>query len=88
MKKENLYKLKWSLYNDSDYDILETCKLDDDYELFAKKGQIAERFELTEDLREEYCISDPMWKTIYVFKNCKYLLCQEKYSEDFEPVKE
>ena len=88
MKKRNLYKLKCSLYNDKDYECLENWKVDDDYKLFARKGQIAERFDLTDNLRDEYCINDSMWKTIYVFTNGKYLLCQDDYSEHFEKVVE
>lgn len=85
MKKKK-YKLKYSLYCDEDYECLDTCKLDDDYILFAKKGLIAERFELTEEVREEYCVYDKEYKTLYLFKNGNYLLSQADYSEDFEEV--
>ena len=34
-----------------DYEIIETYKADENYTLFAKKGQIAERFEITDEIR-------------------------------------
>lgn len=80
---KDLWKLKWSLYADEDYEIIETYKADENYKLFAKKGQIAERLEITDEIREQYGIYDDMWKTIYIFKNGNYLLCQEEYSGDF-----
>ena len=80
---KDLWKLKWTLYADLDYEILENYKADENYTLFAKKGQIAERFEITDEIRDEYCIYDNMWKTIYIFNNGKFLLCQEDYSGDF-----
>lgn len=80
---KDLWKLKWTLYADEDYETLEPYKWDKNYTLFAKKGQIAERFEITDEIRDEYCIYDYMWKTIYIFNNGKFLLCQEEYSDDF-----
>ncbi|MGN0961300.1 MAG: hypothetical protein ACI4PF_03785 [Christensenellales bacterium] len=85
MKK---YKLKETLYHDADYESVENYKVDNKWRLFAKKGQIAERFVLNEELREEYCIDDdPMWKIIYIFNNGNYILCQDEYSDYFEEVK-
>lgn len=84
---KDLYKLKLSLYADEDYETLEPYKWDEHYSLFAKKGQIAERIEITEEIRDEYCISDNMWRFMYLFKNGNYVLCQEDYSNDFEPLK-
>lgn len=83
---KDLWKLKHSLYTDEDSETVDTCKWNDYYKLFAKKGQIAERKELTEELREEYCISDEIWKTIYIFKNGNYILCQDEYSDDFTKI--
>lgn len=83
---KDLWKLKCSLYADECNETLDTCKWNDDCKLFARKGQIAERKELTEELREEYCIGDDIWKTIYIFKNGNYLLSQDEYSDDFEAV--
>lgn len=83
---KDLWKLKHSLYADEDSETVDTCKWNYYYKLFAKKGQIAERKELTEELREEYCISDEIWKTIYIFKNGNYILCQDEYSDDFTKI--
>ena len=83
---KDLWKLKHTLYADEDFETVDTYKWNENYKLFAKKGQIAERKELTEELREEYCIGDDFWKTIYIFKNGNYILCQDEYSEDFEAV--
>lgn len=83
---KDLWKLKHSLYADEDSETVDTCKWNDYYKLFAKKDQIAERKELTEELREEYCISDKIWKTIYIFKNGNYILCQDEYSDDFTKI--
>lgn len=83
---KDLWKLKHSLYTDEDSETVDTCKWNENYKLFAKKGQIAERKELTEELREEYCISDHIWKTIYIFKNGNYILCQDEYSDDFTKI--
>lgn len=83
---KDLWKLKHALYADEDDETLDTYKWNDKCKLFAKKGQVAERKELTEELREEYCISDDIWKTIYIFKNGNYLLSQDDYSEDFEAI--
>lgn len=80
---KDLWKLKWSLYADEDYQILETYKADENYTLFVKKGQIAERLEITDEIRDEYCIYDEMWKTMYLFNNGKFLLCQDEYCADF-----
>lgn len=84
--KKDLWKLKWAMYADEDYETVENCKWDDNYKLFARKGQVAERFELTEELREEYCIYDKMWKTMYLFNNGSYILCQDEYSDNFVAV--
>lgn len=83
---KDLWKLKHSLYADEDFETVDTYKWNDYYKLFAKKDQIAERKELTEELREEYCISDEIWKTIYIFKNGNYILCQDEYSDDFTKI--
>ena len=83
----DLWKLKHSLYTDWDYEGLSEYKCENTDILFARKGQIAERHELTEELREEFCEWDEQWKTIYIFKNMNYLLSREEYSDDFEPVK-
>ena len=86
MKKE-LYKLKHSLYYDEDGDIAVPCRYDDTYKLLARKGQIAERFELTDELREEYSVYDKMWKYIWLFNSgCNWLLTQDEECEDFEKV--
>ncbi len=79
----DLWKLKHTLYYDEDGETAENYKLDDNYKVLAKKGQIAERFELNDEVREEYGIWDKMWKTIYVFCNYNYLLCQDDYCDDF-----
>lgn len=84
---KDLWKLKHTLYADEDFETVDTYKWNENYKLFAKKGQIAERKELTEELREEYCIGEDIWKTIYIFKNGNYMLCQDEYSDDFEAVK-
>ena len=81
---KKLYKLKTSLYYDEDGEIALPYRWDDGYKLLAKKGQLAERFELTNELREEYSVYDPMWKYIWVFKNNSYLLTQDENCEDFE----
>lgn len=83
---KDLWKLKHSLYADEDSETVDTYKWNENYKLFAKKDQIAERKELTEELREEYCISDEIWKTIYIFKNGNYILCQDEYSDDFTKI--
>lgn len=83
---KDLWKLKHSLYTDEDSETVDTYKWNENYKLFAKKDQIAERKELTEELREEYCISDEIWKTIYIFKNENYILCQDEYSDDFTKI--
>ena len=83
---KDLWKLKHSLYADEDSETVDTCKWNEYYKLFAKKDQIAERKELTEELREEYCISDEIWKTIYIFKNGNYILCQDEYSDHFTKI--
>lgn len=83
---KDLWKLKHSLYADEDFETVDTYKWNENYKLFAKKDQIAERKELTEELREEYCISDEIWKTIYIFKNGNYILCQDEYSDDFTKI--
>lgn len=83
---KDLWKLKYALYADEDGGTLDTCKWNDNCKLFAKKGQVAERKELTEELREEYCVGEDIWKTIYIFKNGNYLLSQDDYSEDFEAI--
>lgn len=84
---KDLWKLKHTLYADEDFETVDTCKWNENCKLFAKKGQITERKELTEELREEYCIGEDIWKTIYIFKNGNYILCQDEYSDDFEAVK-
>lgn len=82
------YKLKTSLYYDDDGDIALPYRWDDGCHLLAKKGQIAERFELTDELREEYCVYDTMWKYIWLFeKRCNYLLTQESECEHFEEIR-
>lgn len=88
MKKET-YKLKHSLYYDEDGDIALDYRWDDTYKLLAKKGQLAERFELNDELREEYSVYDKMWKYIWVFKSGHHwLLTQDKETDDFEKVGE
>ena len=84
---KELYKLKYSLYFDEDGDCVLPYKWDNTYQLLATKGQLAERFELTDELREEYGIYDKIWKYIWVFtKGCKWLLTQDKECDDFEKV--
>ena len=39
---KDLWKLKHILYTDEDSETVDTCKWNDYYKLFAKKGQIAE----------------------------------------------
>ena len=87
MKKE-LWKLKTSLYVDEDdNDSICNFKWNDNYKLFKKKGQIAERKEYTEALQEEYPDrSDCDFKSIYIFRDGSYLLSQEEFSDDFESV--
>ena len=83
--KANLYKLKYSLYYDEDGDVALPYRYDNTYKLLAKKGQLAERFELTDELREEHSIYYPMWKYIWIFrKGCNYLLTQTENCDDFE----
>ena len=87
--KSNLYKLKHSLYYDEDGDVALPYRYDNTYKLLAKKGQLAERFELNDDLREEHSVYDPMWKYIWsIKKGSSYLLTQDKESDDFEKVGE
>lgn len=84
---KELYKLKHSLYFDEDGDCALPYKWDDTYQLLARKGQLAERFELTDELREEYGVYDKMWKYIWVFTTgSNYLLTQDKETDDFEKV--
>lgn len=83
---KNLWKLKCSMYADPYDDTLDNCKWDNDWSLYLKKGQIAKRFELTEEVREKFGVYDDLWKSIYVFKNNKYLLSQDEYSDDFATI--
>lgn len=82
---KDLWKLKHSLYVDEDYGTLDDYKWNDDCKLFARKGQVAERFEITEELRNEYLVVGDM-KTIYIFRNGKYMVCKDDYSDDFIAV--
>lgn len=83
------YKLKTSIYYDEDGDSTFDYKWDSTYKLLAKKGQIAERYELTDELREEYSVYDKMWKYIWVFnKGPSWLLTQDKNCDYFEKVVE
>ena len=76
------YKLKTSLYSNYDDEVVsdspDFCngKLEDGWNLFAKKGQVAERVEIDDDLRNETNI-DNIYKTMYKFKNGHYVLFQE-----------
>lgn len=82
------YKLKYSLWYDPDGDHCVDFRWDESYKLLAKKGQIAERIVITEEVIEEYCLDrSEIWKTMYLFNNGNYLLSQEEYSKDFERVK-
>ena len=84
---KELYKLKYSLYIDEDGLCALPFKWDDTYQLLARKGQLAERFELTDALRDKYSAYDKMWKYIWVFTaGHSWLLTQDKESDDFEKV--
>ena len=84
---KELYKLKHSLYFDEDGECVLPYKWDNTYQLLARKGQLAERFELTDELREEYGVYDKIWKYIWVFtKSCSWLLTQDKECDDFVKV--
>ena len=83
------YKLKTSIYYNEDGDSTFDYKWDSTYILRARKGQIAERYELTDELREEYSVYDKMWKYIWVFnKGHSWLLTQDKNCDYFEKVVE
>lgn len=82
------YKLKTNLYYDDDGDVVLPYRWDEYSHLLARKGQIAERVELTDELREEHGVYDTMWKYIWLFqKGCSYLLTQESDCEHFEEIK-
>ena len=58
---------------------------------YDEDGDIAldYRFELNDELREEYSVYDKMWKYIWVFKSGHHwLLTQDKETDDFEKVGE
>lgn len=80
------YKLEYTLYDDDGY--LTTDK--DDYcELFAKKGEIFQLLELTDELREEYDVYDEMWQYIFIKKkSSKYILSQDGDTSNFVEVEE
>ena len=62
-------------------------KWDYTYKLLARKGQLAERFELTDELRDKYSAYRSMWKYIWVFTTGhSWLLTQDKECDDFEKV--
>lgn len=61
------YKLNKTLYSNG-YDVDE-CKYNEDYVLFARKGQIFDILLLTDELREEYVINDKMWGWIAITPN-------------------
>lgn len=85
--KENLFKLKNSLYFDEDGETTYPYRWDEYSQLLAKKGQLAERFKLTDELREEYGIHDKMWQYIWIFNSgCKWVLTQDEECEDFVKV--
>lgn len=70
------YKLNRTLYS-NDYAV-EDCKYDDDYELFAKKGQVFEIYLLTDKLREEYGVNEEIWKYIAISSNgCNWITFQD-----------
>ena len=69
------YKVVRTIYFDEDADYVTD---DSNYKLLARIGEIFYRKELTDELREEYCVYDEMWKYIFVNKNGnKWLLSQE-----------
>lgn len=83
------YKLKYTIYHNGDEnsDRLEVSKLDDCNILFAKKGQVAKRLEVTNTIRKKYSVYDERAKTIYLFNNGKIICCKNKYSDVFEKIK-
>lgn len=83
---KDLWKLKYTLYCDEDYECVENYKVNDDWKLFAKKGQVAERIELTDENRGDYCAWEEIWRVAYAFNNGNYVLCQDDYSDDFTAV--
>lgn len=91
MKKQkeqrSLWKLNTSLWVDDDEYAVLDWKPDETYRLFARKGQIAERKEITDEIREEYCITESMWKTIYIFeKGNNWILEQREFCDWFDAV--
>ena len=46
---KKLYKLKYALYHNEESGEVSDCKLDENWILFAKKGELAELEELSED---------------------------------------
>lgn len=84
---KDLWKLKESLYRDSDYYAVDNYKAGDDWKLFVKKGQIAERIVITEEVIDQYCLDNSeIWKTLYVFNNGNYVLSQDDYCDYFIPI--
>lgn len=69
------YKVVRTIYFDEDADYVTD---DSNYKLLARIGEIFYRKELNDELREEYCVYDEMWKYIFVNKNGnKWLLSQD-----------
>ena len=69
------YRVVRTIYFDEDADYVTD---DSNYKLLARIGEIFYRKELNDELREEYCVYDEMWKYIFVNKNGnKWLLSQD-----------
>ena len=75
------YNLKTTLYFNEYYDAVDDSpdycnnKLEAGWKLFARKGQLAKRIEITDEIREEYSF-DNIYNYMYQFKNGYYVLFQ------------
>jgi hypothetical protein len=76
--KEYIYKLNRTLYYNEEADCIEDIcdKINgkNEYALFARKGKLFKRIELTDSIKEEYCIpNDINLDYIFVDKNNNWI---------------
>ena len=71
---KDLWKLQWSLYTG------------ENNTLSFRKGQVAERIVITDEIRQLYNTTDTKWLTMYLFKNGKFILCEHPYNANFKEL--
>lgn len=69
---KDLWKLQWSLYTG------------ENNALSFRKGQVAERILINNEIREQYKITDNKWVAMYLFRNGKFILSANYYNANFK----